>query len=52
MNTKSLVASLSKSVEKIDENNIKNNNIIINNELNNILFKGINSKNVSKETLF
>ena len=49
MNIKPLVTSSSKSVENINENNIKNNNIITKNELNNILFKGIKPKNVSKE---
>ena len=51
MNIKSLVAGSLKSVENIDENNTKNNNIITEDELNDMLFKGIKSKNVSKEAL-
>ena len=51
MNTKPPVAGSSKSVENIDENNIKNNNTMTDDELNNMLFKGINPKDVFKETL-
>ena len=54
MNIKFFITNSSKSVENIDENNIKNNiniNIITKRELNNILFKEVNLKKEFIKTL-
>ena len=52
MDIKFLVAGSLKSVENSAENNIKNNvNIMIDDELDDMLFKGIKSRDVFKEAL-